>query len=195
MGFHTPLGYRLTWRIRIVAEWLASLYTFFWYVQFLGRKVIGFFLRKGSDGLRIDFLMDMFSTVPKWWICHVGQQICGALTVFQKAATLSGHLPSQNWRVQSSSVQQGPFMCLALLQPWHWVSPRCLSGPYGAIATCWGSRCFFFASRMSPAKGSISKGKDRLLSGMFFPMDISSFSWKYPFLVCFLEYIEYSPEV
>ena len=32
-------------RIRIVAEWLASLYTFFWYVQFLGRKVRGFFRR------------------------------------------------------------------------------------------------------------------------------------------------------
>ena len=87
------------------------------------------FFWKGSDGLRIEFLIDMFSYK---WSKMINLSCWPAnLWSFDSFSTLrsSGHLPSQNWRVQSSSVQQGPFMCLALLQPWCWVSPRCLSGP------------------------------------------------------------------
>ena len=113
-----------------MAEWLASLYTFFWYVQFLGRKVTGFFFWKGSDGLRIDFLIDMFShKCSKMMNLSCWPANLWSFDSFSKSCDLSGHLPSQNWRVQSSSAQQGPFMCLALLQPWRWVSLRCLSGP------------------------------------------------------------------
>ena len=46
---------------------------------------------------------------------------------------------------------------------------------------------FFFASRMSAAKRDHLKRKSSSKQH-FFPMDISSLSGKYPFLVCFLEY-------
>ncbi len=123
------------------------------------------------------------ANVPKWnlviLLASKLMEIFFQLTSIN-TCDLSGHLPSQNWRVQSSLVQQGPFMCSALLQPWHWVSPRCLSGPYLCSV---GFHVFLHQkgspppenSRMSAAKGTISKGKDRLPSSIFFQQIFVSF--------------------
>ena len=212
IGFHTPLGYRslVMFSLEGSGLWRSGwprftpsfgMFSFLdgkWQAFFFGREVMAWEL--------IFYLICLATNVPTWWICHVGQQICGALTVFQKAAIFEDicHLKTGGFRAVQCSRD--------LLCAWHFCS---LGVGYrydvcpdlnGGFCSVLGKSLVFFASEgqssprkftnVSCKKGTISKGKDRLLSGIFFPRDIRSFSGKCPFFVCFLEFfIEYSPEV